>query len=116
MKIRSDFVSNSSTSSFMMVGTWLDKDDAFKILEENNLISDKVDGIWPIAEALEDFVDLKCKPEIGDYAENICIGLEYSDMKYDETRKEFENRILEKIQKVIPDLKKVVVCESSGWC
>ena len=115
MKIRSDFVSNSSSSSFMMVGTWIDKDDAFKILKEKNLISDKVDDAWSIAEALEDFVDLSCKPEIAEYAEDICIGLEYSDMKYGETRKEFGDRILKKIQKVIPDLKKVDVCESSGY-
>ena len=117
MKIRSDFVSNSSSSSFMMIGAWVEQERAFNVVKEKNLLSDDEDnGIWTIAEALNDLTELRCRPEVGDYAENICMGLEYSDMKFDETKKEFEDRILKEIQKVIPDIKQVEICESCGYC
>ena len=40
MKIRAGFVSNSSTTSFVIYGLWINEDDLINKLEENGLVPD----------------------------------------------------------------------------
>ena len=82
MKIRTGFVSNSSSSSFCLVGYAIDMDyDNYNELEEK-------------------FKDsgLKVRYGISDYADDILVGKDIYDMKDEETLSEFKERILKKLR------------------
>ena len=106
MKIRIDYVSNSSSSSFMVVGHAFDDNELVKIAEHNKIggpdVTDYEDwGKYDIVEALEDkFKDLNFNYGLENYGEEVCVGMEYSDMKQNETRKEFENRIADRLKEL----------------
>lgn len=80
MKIRTGFVSNSSTTSFCVIGGWVDPPE-------------DVDDP-------SDYMD-----ELGEYLcvyamdNEYAVGLSYDDMKPDETRAQFERRIEELVYK-----------------
>jgi hypothetical protein len=82
MKIRTGFVSNSSSSSFCIFGAVVPNDDS------------------PIKDT-----DIVYEYGISDYAEQILAGARPWDMKEDETRKQFEERITAKIKEIFGDLK-----------
>lgn len=106
MKIRTDYVSNSSSSSFMVVGKAFTWDDLVDIAKHNKLTSKYhpvKDGEEPnyedwdsydIAFELEGkFPDLEFNRGLENYYEDYCVGIGYGGMKPDETRKDFEGRI-----------------------
>ena len=100
MKIRIDFVSNSSSSSFMLVGACFnDKEinDAWLKLhpedsEKFNEDSEKY-GIYDVATDLAYELGLICECGIDNYYDNYVFGLSYDDMNYSETKGEFQQRI-----------------------
>ena len=123
MKIRLDYVSNSSSSSFMLVGSCYEQEDLlnafkkhgfdfFKNLseEEKREIQDDEDTIseyeWDV---FYDYVDewlekfgLEFHQGIENYSEDeYCVGLRYNAMKMDETRAQFEQRIKESLEKLM---------------
>lgn len=108
MKIRSDYVSNSSSSSFMLVGQSFNDEELVKIAKHNKIggpdVTDYEDwDKYEIVDALEDkFKDLDLDFNYGleNYGEEVCIGMEYADMKQDETRKEFEKRIAGRLEEL----------------
>ena len=109
MKIRTDYVSNSSSSSFMVVGHAFDNDELVKIAEYNKLFSEYQDSsdeysdwsIGSIVEALEEkFKDLDFNYGLDSYYDEVCIGMTYEQMKDSETRKEFENRISDRLKEM----------------
>ena len=109
MKIRSDYVSNSSSSSFMVVGHAFDGGDLEKIAEYNKLVSEYHDtpedysqwSNWEIVEALEEkFKDLDFQHGLENYYDEVCIGMTYDQMKDSETKKEFEKRIEDRLKEM----------------
>lgn len=111
MKVRSGFVSNSSTTSFCIYGAKVDFDNLKslrkKIAEEEDEspedISDEV-----IVEELDRMLGTSNHTSIstyyvpGDYA--VHIGCSYLSMKGHETRDEFEKRIWNEVMTFIREL------------
>ena len=100
MKIRSDYVSNSSSSSFMIVGGAFAEAEIMEFGRKHGLVSDDDDDIFDAIDKIVDKFGLSCERGIENYYDEWCIGLHYGDMKDSETKKEFENRISEKLQEL----------------
>ena len=112
MKIRIDYVSNSSSSSFMVVGHAFNDEELVKIAEYNKLEPEYPEehedpenyedwSVWEIVEALEKkFGDLDFQNGLENYYDNFCIGMEYDKMKDSETKKEFEKRIEDRLKEM----------------
>lgn len=106
MKIRSGFVSNSSSSSFCIFGKRFVESDLEKGFED----------YWEFLEYLDDlFPNLSVSGDFG--AETyVHVGESLTDMKDDETFLEFKHRVHEEIKKVYPktDFKELKIYEESG--
>ena len=123
MKIRIDYVSNSSSSSFMVVGHVFDNEELMKIAEYNKLVSEYHDtpedysewSSWEIIEALEErFPDLDFRHGIENFYDEVCIGMEYDRMKDSETKKDFEKRIADKLKELTGQEKSIECLVDGG--
>lgn len=90
MKIRTGFVSNSSSSSFCIVG--IITEDSIDTIEKKLLSCD-----WK---------ELRWTSGISDYYEQHIVGLSIENMEEEETLKQFKTRVLNSLNKNgYPDIK-----------
>ncbi len=97
MKIRMGFVSNSSSSSFCVVG---------KIYEdEKNELYNKFDEmIYDLNENNEIDPSLVTCQGISNYYDSIILGMEIENIQDNETMSQFKQRVLEQVKKIDPNV------------
>ena len=90
MKIRSGFVSNSSSSSFLVMGVVFSKalfPELFSKPNATRYISDMLGYNW-------------WHYGLDDYCDELIVGLDMYELREDETRAEFRKRIFESLKTI----------------
>jgi len=101
MKIRNGFVSNSSSSSFLIFGKSFDSIKDFKLSKE---IQEQYDEDFDTYEAMESVIPYKEKDieyHIMEYDDTIYVGQSWGRVKDDETGLQFKERTVMKMNELL---------------
>jgi hypothetical protein len=107
MKIRQGFVSNSSSTSFCLYGTVVEPEDIIKYCRKLEL-----DYKYDAIDALTDKLGLSYHQAYQE-SDSYVIGRSHADMDSDQTRKQFEEEIQEKLKQLDPEIK--CSLHEGGW-
>lgn len=116
MKVRLDYVSNSSSSSFMLVGHAYDSDELAKAwakLHPNESLDEDFDG-YDIADKIASELDLEYKHGIENYYDMYVLGLSIWSMQDNETKKQFFERVSNALSRAFDD-SKAEACLDGGY-
>jgi len=115
MKIRSDFVSNSSSSSFVLIGNDYSEEDLIEIAKKHGL-SEESCSVWEAIDLLQEkFPDLSIEEGIDSFYDRWCAGFPYSKMDMNETRAQFESRIGDVLESMSGNRPEVKFMEDAGY-
>jgi len=94
MKIKCDFVTNSSSTSYCMYGKCFDKDELKEMLRVN--LNEEDDDFY-----ITDFIyELDKEIEVMDLDDSIIVGVSPDKMKENQTLKEFKMYTAEQLKKI----------------
>ena len=122
MKIRTDFVSNSSSSSFVLWGVDFDVNELAQKLKDAGLLKEDENADeysdTPLYEFFENAGFDYGESVIGD--DTVVLGMKPDEMKDDETLAQFKQRVVEKLKAAnipvggVGDIKLITGVDSDG--